>query len=144
MAKPEGIRILDLTITHAKPAAGALTTEELIGSAGAAAQEAHERKLEFYNKHWVIPGGEFVPMAMETGGRFHPTARRFFKLYTRSYTSQEADTSLWTPKEWVKYNRALIDILVTVSVSLRRAVTRSLLYLAAEVAGAQAPGAAAA
>ena len=119
---PQGTVVYDLVITHPLPRSSQQTAQE----AGTAANEAHNDKINKYTRRFEIPGGEFLPIAVETGGRLHPMARAAFKTFVR--TTLGIDPAEPVPPDMAyKYQLAMRTILDSLAVSLAREVAIALL-----------------
>ncbi len=87
------------------------------------------------NGDYVIPVGEFEPLAMETGGRLHPRTLEALKTYVKA-TCLGLNTSDPIPLDQApKYNRALRMLLDTLAVPLARQVARALLHAVPDTIG---------
>ena len=117
--------VFDVVITHPNFP----TTSKTPGApyvAGIAAAKAHERKLREYNKYFIIsPADSFVPLSFETGGRFHPKARRALQNLVTGLVG--GDPKDWTPSEQRFYNSTLRDLLDSTSLALAKSVAQTLL-----------------
>lgn len=130
----EGRRVIyDLVVTHPHTGCGAVTS-----TPGTAAEAAHSNKIKKYNDCFVIPVGEFEPLAMETGGRLHPRALGALKTFVKAVSLGLGATDPIPVHQMPKYNRALRVLLDSLAVSLARQVARALLHAVPDVIGDEA------
>ena len=130
----EGRRVIyDVVVTHPHTGCGADTSPP-----GSAAEAAHSDKINTYNGRFVIPVGEFEPLAMETGGRLHPRALGALKTFVKATTLGLGATDPIPVHQMPKYNRALRVLLDSLAVSLARQVARALLHAVPDVIGDEA------
>ncbi len=116
-------KVLDLVITHPIVA----NAPECARGEGAAATAAHSTKLAKYKKTWSFPKSEFVPLALETGGRMHPDFRKLLRWFVRQPLGPDA--AKWSPEEKAKYSRDLQSLITAVSVAVTRSTSHALLRL---------------
>ena len=76
-----------LDITVVTPIQDKLT-ERAAGTPGAAAEQAHTKKLNTYYERCRQEGIEFLPMAVETWGGWHPKARDIIKTLSTQMARQ--------------------------------------------------------
>lgn len=120
--------ITDLVIIH--PTAGSCY-EGVKASvqAGIAASAAYLDKQNKYAGRYIIPKGQFVPLAIETGGRFHPAVR---KTVTEIITDHISSTTKRNREQWVKddieqLNSSVKYVLTALSFAVARSVALTLL-----------------
>jgi hypothetical protein len=119
---PAGPVILDLVITHPQPR----SDPKVATVPGAAASKAHNDKVKKYCRRFEIPAGQFEPIAVETGGRLHPSARRTLTAFVKWTLGLGCEEKV-PPDLAYKYQRALRSVLDSLSVSLAREVAGALL-----------------
>ena len=117
----EKTQINDLVITHANVA----RVPRAANIAGAAAEEAYQRKMKFYTNTFVIPLGQFEPLAMEVGGRWHPRMRKIMCDYFKRSISI-SDMKEWSRSMRHEYSKLIATVLQRVSVSLTICISRTL------------------
>lgn len=122
--------IYDLTIVHPLPRSSARTAEV----AGHAAQESYSGKIDKYSRRFEIPGGQFEPIAVETGGRLHPASRRALADFVKAAVGADAGKAV-PPEVSSRYQRAMRTVLDSLAVSLAREVATALLS-----GGSRGPG----
>jgi len=76
-----------LDITMITPIQDKLT-ERAAGTPGAVAEQAHTKKLIIYYERCRQEGIEFLPMAVETWGGWHPKARDIIKTLATQMARQ--------------------------------------------------------
>ena len=86
----------------------------------------HNYKANLYKRKYVIPANiTVVPIAIETGGRFHPQSLEFVKALVK-----QANMTETAPGEFeldkAQYSFQLRDLLVRVQSALMRSVGHSL------------------
>ena len=127
--------IADLVVTH--PRAG--THPEHAFTAGSAAADAHAQKLAKYESRWSFPSHEFVPLAMETGGRLHPDFRGFLRTYVLYAVGHTDDYSKLKKEERADYSKHMRRLLTSISVAAAIASGMALLYIKDACAAVKAP-----
>ena len=121
--------IYDVVITHPHCShnSGAASTP------GTAAAAAHSDKIKKYTDRFVIPEGEFEPIAVETGGRMHPRTHTALRACIKACLF-DLDPTDSVPSDQVnKYNCALRVLLDSIAVSLARQVAKALIHAAPDV-----------
>jgi len=119
--------VLDLVISH--PSVGA--TPACATTAGLTAARAHDRKVKSYNDGWTFPKHAFAPISVETGGRWHPSARKTLALITRHIIcGKKADDEDMSPEEKRKYAIAMRTLIVATSAQLARSTAAAIYSLA--------------
>ena len=108
---------------------------------GTAAEEAYAGKLAKYQSRWRFPADEFVPLAMETGGRLHPEFRHFLRRFAFVALGSADKYSELTKEERAKYSANIRHLLTSVSVAAARTTGLSLLYIKDACAAVRVPGA---
>ena len=97
--------------------------------AGIAASAAYLDKQNKYVGRYIIPKCQFVPLAIETGGRFHPAVR---KTVTEIITDHISSTTKRNREQWVKddieqLNSSVKYVLTALSFAVARSVALTLL-----------------
>jgi hypothetical protein len=97
---------------------------------GVAADRSNKIKELQYNTKFDIPVGSLVPFAVETGGRWHPTARDFVKRWVKfgMATGESAEPDLKNPAILAAYAARIAQFRSTVSLSVATAVASTLRY----------------
>jgi hypothetical protein len=116
-------RTADLVITHPQ----ASVDPTCATKPGKAASAAAFRKQKAYDSKWHVPEGNFVPLAIETGGRMDPAYRSFLSDYMKLQKAGEFKE--WEAKEKAKYAADIKYMLTSISVALVNATGRALLRL---------------
>jgi hypothetical protein len=98
-------------------------------TAGAAAAAAHEKKIVKYSARWNFPAEEFVPLAIETGGRMHPEFRAFLRRFVLYVVGAAESYSDLTKEERANYTKKIKYLITSVSAANAKATARSLLLI---------------
>ena len=115
------------TTTMPQPARGIQPTKaNIVTTARAAANWAHSDKIKNYTRRSEIPGGEFEPIAVETGGCLHPSTRSALKRFVKASLGIAVDEPM-PPDLAYKYQQALRTVLDSLAVALAREVAIALL-----------------
>ena len=123
--------LIDITITH--PVAALVPS--CAHKDGHSAQQAHKDKIQKYKENWTIPdpsGCTFVPLAMETGGRWSTETRSFWKQYLTAYVS--ADVDGWDAEKLRLYGAAMQTVLTAIATSLQREVAGQYIHISTRFA----------
>lgn len=126
----------DLTVTHPN----AHSKPECAAKAGTMAHVAYLAKVRKYNDNFVIPDGEFLPLAMESSGFLHPVFHKFVKDHMRLHISGRPFGE-WSAEEKVQYSITISAALQRIGVAARRAYARMVIRLGKAVPAFQLPGA---
>ena len=118
-------RVFDLVITH--PIADKLPSAAL--TAGAAAAAAHTGKITKYTNSWTFDPDDFRPLAMETGGRMHPSFVEDLRSVAQ-YLTAPGPYKEWSAQEKAAYALKIRTLITTVSVAVTRATSLAVLRLA--------------
>ena len=111
----------DTVITHPHPAA--LSSASLIP--GATADERAKLKHAHYSRRFIVPPGTFYPIAVETGGRFHPEARAFLSKFAAFCVNKPK--SDFNADDRLRYTTILQELLDTLSVAVAKSTAKTLL-----------------
>ena len=78
-----------------------------------------------YSRRFIVPPGTFYPLAVETGGRFHPEARAFLsKFAAYCINKPKAD---FNADDRLRYATILQELLDTLSVAVAKSTAKTLL-----------------
>ena len=124
----------DLIITHPRVD----RTPACANTDGAAADKAYDAKLASYKARFNFPERGFVPLAMETGGRMHPSFRDYIRKFILYYLGTDKYDGL-EKEQRANYSKHVRHIITSVSVAAARTTGLSLLYLKDACAAARAP-----
>ena len=106
---------------------------------GVAADDAYKNKLAKYKGLWLIPNGEFVPLAMETGGRMHPEFREFLRRYAMVKAGVDKYSEM-TKEQRATSSANIRYLLTSISVAAARATGLSLLCIKDACEAVRVPG----
>ena len=121
------VTILDLVVTHPHSVHGGHADAAKLK--GKAAAIAYDDKIKKYSRHFVLPVGAFVPIAVETGGRLHPESRALFSDFVKQAMLGLEPGEKITDKDDIRYyNHALRTLLDSLAIALAREVAKALLH----------------
>jgi hypothetical protein len=118
--------LIDVTIVHPETAVSSSCAHK----DGHAAQIAHADKIDKYKANWTVPdpsGCVFVPMAMETGGRWSKEMRTFWKQYLTAYVG--ADVEDWDAIKLKRYGAAMQTVLTAIATAVQREVAGQYIHI---------------
>ena len=90
---------------------------------------AANRKQNLYNNRFDIPSGQFVPLAVAAGGRFHRATRAFIAKFVGANmpTGTASNSAEWSPMIKSLYSSRIRDVANTLSIAVARSVANSLI-----------------
>lgn len=89
---------------------------------GTAAESGYSDKLKLYTTFYAFPASSFAPLAIETGGRFHPATRAFLSLQaTHHVRAGGADSEEpWNAQQKAAYAVAIRTLIVAISAAVAK------------------------
>jgi hypothetical protein len=119
------ILVGDLTITH--PSTVSAPSRLSASVPGHAAGLAATFKIDHYSKKYAIPPGQFLPLAIETGGRMHSGTLEFFKVFIMGVIGKD-NKSDFTAEETRFYNSHFRKLVENVSNAVALETAKALLH----------------
>ena len=90
---------------------------------------AYAKKITKYNARWSFPKEEFVPLAIETGGRMHPEFRAFLRRFVLYAVGNAECYDDLTKDERARYTKKIKYLITSISAANAKATARSLLLI---------------
>jgi hypothetical protein len=122
-------RIFDLVITNSTASSTTQNGAKASETAGAAALGAYAKKQAKYTARFAIEVGEFVPLAIEVGGRFHPGVAESVEEVIADHVTATSgrDRNSWVESDVIQFRTSVKYVLTALSFAVARSMALTLL-----------------